>query len=116
MTAIQTKKTKGISKILIDGEFTLSSVSQIKTAILKSFQKSNHLELNLEAVTRLDLAGFQLLCAASKYSEKYKKNLGIAGQVAPSVSIFIQGANYLRIKEGIVDLGNGCHMVIGENS
>jgi anti-anti-sigma factor len=114
MTTIQVKKSKGISKTRIHGELTLPQVSTLKTTLLKAFQKSNHIELNLEAVTRLDLAGFQLLCAACKYAQKQKKILNRVGELPDNVISVLHGSNYSKGTGCAMDTGNECRILTGE--
>ena len=116
MATIQVKKRKGISKMSIHGELTLSNVSSLKTSLLKAFQRSNDIELNLQSVTRLDIAGLQLVCASCKYAQKQAKILNRIGDLSEEAASFLREGEYVKGTDCPVNPGIECLIRTGEKS
>ena len=76
---------EGKAYIKITGDLSIASASELKDAFIKSFEKADMIQINLDTVTNIDFACLQLLSSASITANKRGKTLSVKN---PSVPIF----------------------------
>ena len=65
-------------KILtLEGDLTIIHVAELKKILQDAIDNSNHIELNLDKVTDVDLSCLQLFCSAHRTSLNLKKTISI---------------------------------------
>ncbi len=105
----------GVSGILTaSGTLTIPYANELKTALVNSLAGVNHLELDFEKVTEVDLACLQLLCSAHLACEKMHKKLTMSGCSEPFRQA-VNDAGYTRIKRCTVECKENC-LVKGDYS
>lgn len=63
------------TRLCFDGELTVHNAAAIREGILQALGQSEEVEIDLEGVTAVDLAGLQLLCSAHRTAEAEGKTL-----------------------------------------
>jgi len=76
-----TRKGKTILKP--DGELTVPRAADLKDALVNALSNADSIEINLEEVTRIDLACLQLLCSAHRTAANTGKRLTVRDPSAP---------------------------------
>lgn len=80
-------RRKPAKKVLaFTGDLTVSRAADLKEELLQAFTASDHIEVNLDKVTRMDLACLQLICSAHKTAIKDEKDWTIK---SPDNAVFI---------------------------
>ena len=78
---------KGKSYVKLEGELTVSRAEDFKDALVKSLDKADEVEINLDDVTGIDLSCLQLMCSAHLTAFNKGKTLAIKD---PSSSVFME--------------------------
>lgn len=116
MSDIKIRKNKDTACLSFIGDLTIKDVNDLKKIMFKTLQKTNAIEINLEAVTMLDLAGLQLLCAASLWLKNQNKEIHMVGEIPESVKTFIHTAGYMRDADCVMRVDGECLWVSGGKS
>lgn len=74
---------KGKAYIKPEGELTIMKAADFKDALVKSLDKADEVEINLEEVTSIDVSCLQLMCSAHRTASKQKKTLGVKDPTLP---------------------------------
>ncbi|MGN7612812.1 STAS domain-containing protein [Magnetococcales bacterium HHB-1] len=80
--------------LALSGDVTIQYVTDLKKIIVDNYSKVDHLKLDMANVSRIDLAGLQLLCAANRTFLRDNKTFSITGNVPEAVSQSIQETGY----------------------
>ncbi|MEY4505243.1 MAG: hypothetical protein RL154_1540 [Pseudomonadota bacterium] len=83
--------------IIIEDELTIYQVENIKKEILKNFDSVNKVSININEVTKIDSAGFQLLVSLKQTCKTLNKDF-IVSDLSNQTIKFLQlfgCANYL---------------------
>ncbi|MEG3638402.1 STAS domain-containing protein [Magnetococcus sp. PR-3] len=67
--------------LTLDGDLTIQQAAELKESCVNAVQNSENLALNISGVTRVDLAGIQLICAMHRALVDGGKHLTIQGEV-----------------------------------
>ncbi len=78
----------------IEGEMTVGNVAELKAMLMQSLTSVDHLVLNLEKVTIVDISLFQVLCSAHRTSAGLKKNLTIVGELPEPLKQLVEIAGF----------------------
>ena len=97
-----------VGVLSLDGELTLQRADELRAALMSSLSSADHLVLNVESVTGIDLSCLQLLCAAHRSSEKLNKRLTITGERPDVFRRVVEDAGYLRHVGCVIDQGKSC--------
>ncbi|AFG38407.1 STAS domain-containing protein [Spirochaeta africana] len=80
---IEVKSTKKKSTVIIRGRLTHSEAAEVHARLLQAVQAAGLVELDLDGVTGIDLAGYQLLLSLSRSAAAGKTTLQVnAGSCA----------------------------------
>ena len=96
MMRIKEKQSGDIQVLTLDGKLTIQNVNELKTVLVKSFDSTGKLKLNLKGITEVDLFCFQLLCSAKMTAVKLKKPLEITGINTEPFKTVIEDVGYSR--------------------
>lgn len=101
-----------VGVLSLDGEVTIMHANELKVALLNSFNKTNHITLNFEKTTAVDLTCLQLLCSAHKTSRQMQKQLTITGCSEPFKRA-VADAGYTYVNGCVLECQNNCSMTDG---
>lgn len=73
------RKKEPNNRLVIQGEFTIYTASELKGQILGALLANNDLEIDLSKVEEFDAAGLQLLVVAKKTAATLNRKLRITG-------------------------------------
>lgn len=73
------EQSGSIGLLYFDGALTKQYSSEMKTALMRALHRVDHLIFNLEKVTAIDAACFQVLCMAQRISASLNKRLTVTG-------------------------------------
>ncbi|HEX5391800.1 MAG TPA: STAS domain-containing protein [Rhodocyclaceae bacterium] len=68
-----------VQRVVIDGEFTIFTVSEIKARLLDALNGSDQVEVDLFGVSEMDTAGLQIILAAQLDASNRRKQLWFVG-------------------------------------
>jgi anti-anti-sigma regulatory factor len=74
---VSTERREGSSVIRLEGEFTVTSVAEVKGSIAAELATGNELRLDLGRVEEIDLSGIQLLWSAGGEAERGEVRIGL---------------------------------------
>ncbi|THB65276.1 MAG: STAS domain-containing protein [Spirochaetaceae bacterium] len=77
MITVEQKKKPPRTSVEISGKLTFAEVSELYAGLKPALQDVKRLELNLENVTGIDLAGYQLLLSLAKTLKENKVPLSV---------------------------------------
>ena len=69
--------------LCLEGELTVSNAADLRQGLLEALEQSDRLELDMDAVTAIDLAGLQLLCSAHRTAVAREKSLTLKDELPP---------------------------------
>jgi anti-anti-sigma regulatory factor len=68
-------------QVKLEAELTLTRASEIKPRLMEALAEGGDVELDCSAVTEVDVAGLQLICAVHRYLEPQKRGLSLVGNL-----------------------------------
>lgn len=86
----------GVGVLRVEGDMTIQHIAELKAALMKYLETVDHLILNLDSVTEIDLSCLQLLCSAHRTSSRLKKQLTITGSRMEGLRQIIEASGYSR--------------------
>lgn len=87
----------GEKKVMrIEGDLVIQNADKLKQALLKTIQEADHVSVNLDNVTELDLTCLQLLCSAHRTCESTKKRLSLFHPLPEAVHQLIKDTGFYR--------------------
>lgn len=95
MMNITIEKDGNKTILILSGELTIESASELKNAFVQILENTDHVFLDLKNVTEIDLSGLQLLCSAHRTSLHLKKSLGLADGYPQALSRAVEESGYL---------------------
>jgi len=98
MADFEVKQTNGSEErvVTIRGKMTILYAHDIKAALVEALARAQHIRLDLEDVTEMDLAGMQLICAAHRDCINLKKKLSVSGNTNEVFSGFAAASGFSR--------------------
>lgn len=75
MTNCQYDAEDGDGTLTFAGEMTIGHVNEIKTRLVEAFSEVERVTVDVSAVTAVDVAGIQLLCACHRFSSGRGKQM-----------------------------------------
>lgn len=116
MMKIKEKQSGDVQVLTLDGKLTIQNVNELKTVLVKSFDSTGKLKLNLKGITEVDLFCFQLLCSANMTAVRLKKPLEITGIKTKLFKMVIEDIGYSRHTGCNFDCNESCLWVDGSES
>lgn len=90
------------------GEMTLPNAGKVKAALLHAINSTLQVQVNLEAVTRIDLTAMQLLCAAHRCASRMNKTLDFVKTPGGEVKETVVAAGYSHHVDCVHNIQDGC--------
>ena len=109
------EQSGAVGVLSIDGELTVQHAGELKAALLKSLDSVDHLILNIEKATEIDISCLQLLCSAHRTSVRLKKHLSVSGSCLGILRQITAIAGYSRHVGCSFDCNKNCLWLGGGN-
>ena len=90
------EQSDGSETITLAGELTISSADELKEVLINTLSVNDHIALNLEQVTEVDLSFLQLLCSTHRTAIKMIKTLIRTGTCPESLKKIAEHSGYAR--------------------
>lgn len=87
------EKTRS-ARLAFHDELTISKISQTRDTLINAFKTADTVTLDLSAVSRVDLAGLQLLYAARRTARDRSKTLQLVGTDNPAFATALNGNGF----------------------
>ncbi|MBF0270700.1 MAG: STAS domain-containing protein [Magnetococcales bacterium] len=91
--SLDTARSVGV--LSLTGDLTIRNAADFKEAMANAMYQSNHLELNMSEVERVDLTTLQILCAAQRTLLKKGNTLTISGTLPSALRETVQQAGFV---------------------
>lgn len=88
------QKTGDSGELVLSGEMTIRSVSELRPVLVQSLACVNRLSLRLEDIEEVDISFLQLLCSTHKTASLQMKELTLVAP-APSFARAVQEAGFI---------------------
>jgi len=95
-------------RLILNGEMGIQQAAALKDQLLNVQESVEHLVLDVESVTGLDVSALQIFCSAHRTFIKLRKEITFAGPLPPAWTDFMEAAGFARGKGCSVDSGNTC--------
>ena len=82
--------------LFINGELTIQNASELKRILIESIDNSEHVVLNLDNVTEVDLSCLQLLYSAHKTAAKSNRRFTLNNNCPEVFKKAVKDTGYLR--------------------
>lgn len=69
------KNQNGIMNLALNGDWTIQNAAILKDELIKSFEESDHVQINFQGITDLDITTLQLLYSAVNFAKNNSKQL-----------------------------------------
>ena len=79
MGQFQLKDSPEGTILFAQGSLTIEHACSFKEILIEALEKTDHLIIDVQKITSIDLAGIQVLCAAHKTFREHHKDMEILG-------------------------------------
>ncbi len=96
--------------VTILGRMTISSAQELKAELLEALALANHVRVDVDNVTEIDITAMQLLCAAHRTAIGSQKCFGIESDKSGILADFAEKSGFshhLGCMDGVECLWNG---------
>lgn len=97
-----------VGVVTMNGEVLINNATELKELLMKALDCVDHVNINIEELTELDLSGLQLLCSAYRSSLKLNKNLTLNSKSSAVFKKIIEDAGYICHTESDSDYYKTC--------
>lgn len=104
---------KGLTRIILDGELTINNVAGLKDGLLEALWGGDRIEIDLQGVTAIDLAGLQILCSMHRSALEQGKVLSLSNTEVPALQQARCAAGFFLIHNCRIDTPSNCLWVGG---
>lgn len=88
---------EGKVRVMLDGDLTVANAAVLKDLLLEALAAGGeHVEVDLEGVTGLDLSFLQMMCSASRTARNRGKELILTGTKGGVLLSARKAAGYIR--------------------
>jgi anti-anti-sigma regulatory factor len=95
-------------RLILNGEMGIQHAAALKDQLLNVQESVEHLDLDVQSVTGLDVSALQILCSAHRSFMKLRKEITFAGPLPPVWTDFMEVAGFARGKGCSVDSNSTC--------
>jgi len=96
------KGAKPVQEIVLGGELTIRRIASLKSELEKPLTSGEGVLVRLEAVTEVDLAFLQLLCAAHRQASRQEQTFAVSGEIAGRFAEALRQGGFIP-QEGSAD-------------
>lgn len=108
--AIEESKDK--VTLVLAGDLTITQISVAREELQNALNKSQHIELDLEEVKKVDLTFLQLLCSAHRKAVAMGKNLVFTGNIPAIFKKSIEDNCHEQRQDCKLDANENCLWII----
>jgi anti-anti-sigma regulatory factor len=105
-TEVEQAGQDGVLKL--QGRCTIEQANELKEVLLRKIGEGEHVSVNLEQVSEIDLTLLQLLCAAHGTSLKLKKQFALDGPLPEIFVRAVRESGYCRATGCRRDTSGSC--------
>ena len=99
------------STLIVNGQLTIACATEFKDALMKLYESSKNLFLDLTNVGSIDTSCLQLLCALHKSSVNSNRTIEIKDDFSESFKQSLVDAGYVRTGRCSADSSRSCFWV-----
>jgi ABC-type transporter Mla MlaB component len=104
------------STLIVNGQLTIACATEFKDALIKLYESSKSLFLDLANVSSIDTSCLQLLCAVHKSSMNSDKTIEIKDEFPESFKQSVTDAGYIRKGNCNANYSSSCFWVNDKKS
>ena len=104
----QIEESTKTGRMILSGEMGIQQAAALKDQLLNVQDSVEHLVLDIQGVTGLDVSTLQLFCSAHRTFMKLRKQLTLTRPLPPALMEFLKSAGFARGKETCVDQDGTC--------
>ncbi len=94
--------------LVFEGEKTILQADELRKILIKALIDANHVEMDFEKATAVDLSCLQLLCSAHRSAVRLNKRLMFAGGRPEVLKQAMEAAGYSRVIGCQLDCEKSC--------
>ncbi len=94
--------------LTINGELKIQDAAELQKVLIESLENTEHLDLNLENVTGIDMSCLQLLCSAHRTMSSLDKRFTLSSSYSEIVREAVNDSGYQQFKGCESDKDESC--------
>lgn len=99
--AVEMTRSGGTDVLKLKGSWTIERANELKRVLLEMLNSCEHMSIDLEELTDVDLSTMQLICSAHRTSLRDGKQLALHERKSQSLKQVVHEAGFVRTL--------GCH-------
>ena len=104
----QIEESTKTGTLIVNGEMGIQQAAALKDQLLNAQESVEHLVLDVQGVTGIDVSALQIFCSAHRTFMKLRKQITFAGPLPPAWMDFMEVAGFVRGKGCSVDSDSTC--------
>ncbi len=108
MFDFKSERTEDKTILTINGELTIQNAAALQGALIESLEGTEHLVLNFENVTEVDISCLQLLCSAHSTIIKLNRSFTINSSCPEAFKKAAVDSGYLQHETCATDCDKNC--------
>jgi anti-anti-sigma regulatory factor len=101
--------------IILTGELKIEAAARLRDTLLRAYEGSGDLWMDMQQVTAVDVSGLQVLCAAHRAFFEAGRQLAFHRPIPPVVKHFIEEAGFSRELGCLRNRSKTCLWIFGED-
>jgi anti-anti-sigma factor len=82
----------------INGELKIQDAAELQKVLIESLENTEHVDINLENVTGIDMSCLQLLCSAHRTMSSSNKRLTLSSSYPDVIREAVNDSGYQQLK------------------
>lgn len=108
MNDFSLEQSGNVAVLAVNSSITVEKASELKDILLKAVNAAEHVVVNLERVTEVDVSCLQILCSAHRTLTRLKKRITLGG-IRPEVFLkAVECAGFDRHTGCVLDTTRSC--------
>ena len=104
----QIEESTKTGKLILNGDLGIQQAASLKDQLLNIQESVEHLSLDIQGVTGLEVSVLQIFCSAHRTFMKLHKEITISGSLPPAWTDVLEVGGFARGKGCSVDRNNTC--------
>jgi anti-anti-sigma regulatory factor len=107
----QFRQSGSIGVLTFSGALTVKHIGEMRNIFIRTLMNFEHIEMDISAVTDIDLFCLQLLCSLHRTSLGMNKRVDIIGSQPANFRETLEEAGYSRVTGCGLDREHGCFWI-----